>query len=50
MLLVGASAVQVGTATFRDPQAAVRMVDGLAALLAEMDAASVGELVGALET
>ncbi len=50
MLLAGASAVQVGTATFRDPQAAVRIVDGLAPLLAEMGAASVGELVGALET
>jgi dihydroorotate dehydrogenase (NAD+) catalytic subunit len=49
MLLAGASAVQVGTATFRDPRAAVRMVEGLAPLLAEMGAASVGELVGALE-
>ncbi|MHC5055449.1 MAG: dihydroorotate dehydrogenase [Planctomycetota bacterium] len=50
MLLAGASAVQVGTATFRDPRAAVRMVEGLAPLVAEMGAASVGELVGALET
>jgi len=49
MFLAGASAVQVGTATFSDPRAAVRMVEGLPALLEEMGAASVGELVGALE-
>jgi dihydroorotate dehydrogenase (NAD+) catalytic subunit len=47
-LLAGASAVQVGTALFRDPRAAERLVDGLAGRLGEMGVASVGELVGAV--
>ncbi len=34
-LVAGADAVQVGTATFADPSAAVRIVDGLADYLAE---------------
>lgn len=45
-LLAGASAVQVGTALFRDPRTAERLVDGLAARLAEMGAATVADLVG----
>jgi dihydroorotate dehydrogenase (NAD+) catalytic subunit len=47
-LLAGASAVQVGTALFRDPRAAERLVDALAARLAEERIASVAELVGAV--
>jgi dihydroorotate dehydrogenase (NAD+) catalytic subunit len=47
-LLAGASAVQVGTALFRDPRTAERLVDGLAVRLAELGVATVGELVGAV--
>ncbi|MDH7570349.1 MAG: dihydroorotate dehydrogenase [Armatimonadota bacterium] len=48
-ILAGASAVAVGTATFRNPTAAVEVVDELAALLAEQGVASVRSLVGAVE-
>lgn len=34
-LLVGAAAVQVGTANFRNPRACIEIVDGIAAFLAE---------------
>ena len=47
-LLAGASAVQVGTALFRDPRTAERLVDGLAARLVELGAGGVAELVGAV--
>lgn len=45
-LLAGASAVQVGTALFRDPRTAERLVDGLAERLAAMGVDTVAELVG----
>jgi len=44
-LLAGASAVQVGTALFREPRAAERLVEGLAARLVELGLDDVGELV-----
>jgi dihydroorotate dehydrogenase (NAD+) catalytic subunit len=47
-LLAGASAVQVGTALFRDPTTAERLVDGLSARLTEIGVAKVTELVGAV--
>jgi dihydroorotate dehydrogenase (NAD+) catalytic subunit len=47
-LLVGARAVQVGTALFADPGAMEATVAGLRAWCARQGAASVGELVGAL--
>ena len=47
-LLAGASAVQVGTALFRDPRTAERLVDGLAARLAETGVARAADLVGAV--
>jgi dihydroorotate dehydrogenase (NAD+) catalytic subunit len=47
-LLAGASAVQVGTALFRDPRAAEKLVAALPARLAELGAASAAELVGAV--
>lgn len=47
-LLAGASAVQVGTALFRDPRTAERLVEGLAARLGELGVARVGELIGAV--
>ena len=46
-LLAGASAVQVGTALFRDPRAAEKLVDALAARLLELEVPRVSELVGA---
>jgi dihydroorotate dehydrogenase (NAD+) catalytic subunit len=49
-ILAGASAVQVGTANFIHPDAAVRVARGLAAYLAEHGIDSVRELVGTLET
>jgi len=45
-LLAGASAVQVGTALFRDPRTAERLVDGLAARLGELGVSQVSDLVG----
>ncbi len=49
-LLCGARAVQVGTATFYDPNAPVRIADELAAHLRARGIADVNALVGALET
>ena len=48
-LLAGATAVQVGTANFIRPDAAVQVVRGLAAYLVEHEIASVRELTGALQ-
>ena len=45
----GSTAVQVGTANFVRPSAAVEVVDGLERYLAEHGIATVRELVGALE-
>jgi dihydroorotate dehydrogenase (NAD+) catalytic subunit len=43
-LSVGASAVQVGTASFADPKASERLVEGLAAVLVRTKSLSVNEL------
>ena len=48
-LLCGASAVQVGTVTYADPTAALRVRDGIADYLARHDLTGVRELIGALE-
>jgi dihydroorotate dehydrogenase (NAD+) catalytic subunit len=48
-LLCGARAVQVGTATFYDPAAPVRIAGELAQYLAEHGIGDVNELVGALK-
>lgn len=48
-LLCGASAVQVGTASYRDPAAATEIAEGVAAWCREHGVARVSELVGALE-
>jgi dihydroorotate dehydrogenase (NAD+) catalytic subunit len=48
-LLCGATAVQVGTATYLDPRAALRVRDGLAAYLKRHQIGAVRELIGALE-
>lgn len=47
-LLAGASAVQVGTALFRDPRAAERLAEALPARLAELGATRAADLVGAV--
>jgi dihydroorotate dehydrogenase (NAD+) catalytic subunit len=48
-LLAGASAVQIGTALFRDPKTPERILDGLETYLRESGTARVADLVGALE-
>lgn len=48
-LLAGASAVQVGTASFYDPSVCVRLVDRLPAALEELGADSVRAVVGTLQ-
>ncbi len=47
-LIAGASAVQVGTASFADPQAVVRIADELEHVLDRLKVKKVGELVGSL--
>jgi dihydroorotate dehydrogenase (NAD+) catalytic subunit len=49
MLLAGASAVGVGTATFHDPRAPLRVLDDLLGWCATHGVARVAELTGALE-
>jgi dihydroorotate dehydrogenase (NAD+) catalytic subunit len=46
-ILAGASAVQVGTATFADPTAPVRVIEGLAAYVREQGLGSIREVIGA---
>jgi dihydroorotate dehydrogenase (NAD+) catalytic subunit len=48
-ILVGASAVGVGTALFVDPRKPVELAHGLAAWLREQRASRVADLVGAME-
>ena len=49
MILAGATSVTVGTASFYDPIAAVKIVDGLAAWAAEQGVSDINELIGAAE-
>jgi dihydroorotate dehydrogenase (NAD+) catalytic subunit len=49
-LIAGATAVQIGTATFVRPRAAIEVVDGIEAYLREHNFSSVGELTGSLRT
>jgi dihydroorotate dehydrogenase (NAD+) catalytic subunit len=48
-ILVGASAVGVGTALFVDPRMPVTLAKGLARWVREQGAGSITELVGAME-
>ena len=48
-LLLGATAVQVGTALFADPSLPEACVDGIASYLAEARASSIDEIIGSLE-
>ncbi|MEE2669265.1 MAG: dihydroorotate dehydrogenase [Gemmatimonadota bacterium] len=49
-LLAGASLVQIGTATFADPRAAERVVDGISSYGERMGVEAVEELIGAYPT
>jgi dihydroorotate dehydrogenase (NAD+) catalytic subunit len=46
-LMAGASAVQVGTATFTNPRACLDVLEGIEAFMRETGVKSVGELIGA---
>ena len=46
-LMAGASAVQVGTATFADPLAPLRVIEGLAAYVKENGLGSIRDIIGA---
>jgi dihydroorotate dehydrogenase (NAD+) catalytic subunit len=47
-LIVGATAVQVGTANFVNPSATVAIIDGIAAYLEEQGMAGIEALIGSL--
>jgi len=49
-MLVGATAVQVGTANFINPSTGVQMLDGLQAYCAREKLKSIRDIVGAIET
>jgi len=46
-LMAGASSVQVGTATFADPLAPLKVIEGLAAYVREQGFASIRDVIGA---
>lgn len=46
-LMAGASSVQVGTATFADPLAPLRVIEGLAAYVKEQGLSSIRDVIGA---
>jgi dihydroorotate dehydrogenase (NAD+) catalytic subunit len=46
-LMAGASAVQVGTATFADPLAPIRVIEGLAAYVRDEGLGSIRDIIGA---
>jgi dihydroorotate dehydrogenase (NAD+) catalytic subunit len=46
-LMAGASAVQVGTATFADPLAPIKVLEGLAAFVRAHRLASIRDIIGA---
>ncbi|MDA8194059.1 MAG: dihydroorotate dehydrogenase [Thermaerobacter sp.] len=46
-LLAGASAIQIGTASFRQPLTMVRVIEGLTGHLAKLGVASIAEIIGA---
>ncbi|HHX77273.1 MAG TPA: dihydroorotate dehydrogenase [Firmicutes bacterium] len=49
-MLAGASAVAVGAATFRDPLAMLKIIDGIEAYLAEQGIERVTDFIGTLKT
>ena len=49
-LVAGASAIQLGTVNYYDPQVSMRLLDELPAALDELNAERVGDVVGSLTT
>ncbi len=49
-MIVGASAVQVGTANFVNPRATMEIINGLSSYLEENDIDDIGQIVGTLQT
>ncbi|MBW2259873.1 MAG: dihydroorotate dehydrogenase [Deltaproteobacteria bacterium] len=49
-MIVGASAVQVGTANFVNPRATMEIINGLSSYLEENDIDQIGQIVGTLQT
>ncbi|MBT8332058.1 MAG: dihydroorotate dehydrogenase [Deltaproteobacteria bacterium] len=49
-LIAGASAVQIGTANFINPQVTTDIIDGIETFLAQRNIASVFDIIGTLET
>jgi dihydroorotate dehydrogenase (NAD+) catalytic subunit len=49
-MLVGARAIQIGTANFVDPASSVKILDGLSETLDHLGLEDVNEIVGALKT
>jgi dihydroorotate dehydrogenase (NAD+) catalytic subunit len=50
LLLVGASAVEVGTATFADPRAPLQVLEGLQRWMAEQGEVRMGDVIGSVQT
>lgn len=48
-ILAGATAVSVGTANFADPQATVKIIDGIEAYMKAQGVADIHELIGAVQ-
>jgi dihydroorotate dehydrogenase (NAD+) catalytic subunit len=49
-LIVGASAVQIGTANFINPRVTTDVIDGIETFLAERNIESISDIIGTLET
>ena len=49
-LLVGARAIQVGTANFVDPASSIKILDGLQEALEQMGIADINDVVGTIQT
>ncbi|NOQ20743.1 MAG: dihydroorotate dehydrogenase, partial [Desulfobacterales bacterium] len=49
-LIAGATAVQIGTANFINPQATMDIIDGIENFLAQRKIARVADITGTLET
>jgi dihydroorotate dehydrogenase (NAD+) catalytic subunit len=45
--MAGASAVQVGTATFADPLAPIKVIEGLASYVTQHGLSSIRDVIGA---
>ncbi|MDG5799971.1 dihydroorotate dehydrogenase [Marinilabiliaceae bacterium ANBcel2] len=48
-ILAGASAIEIGTANFIDPEITIKVIDGIEAYLCEKGCKSIGEITGALK-